>query len=322
MASIFISYRRSDGGGYAGRIFDRLHREFGSAAVFRDVDAISEGTSFPDAIRHQLETCRVFLLIIGPGWLSARDESGGRRLDDPSDWVRIEIATALKQSSCIIPITVGNARMPAARELPDELKALVERQGRELRDGDTWNGDMELLVRRISTELGVQRGKLVRIALLSASALALVGGLSLWGPRFFAARPPLTRASFSSEPIVIFENTNTEPVKNQPSTPTIFEIKQTHFVTHIFTYHWNNGRGSPPGRVSLRLADGKVFGPWEVRGTSGQDGRQNVNWLVEPNIVIPAGKYTVHDSEPKTWSQNSQSGNAGFAIIKGHAIND
>jgi hypothetical protein len=121
---------------------------------------------------------------------------------------------------------------------------------------------------------------------------------------------------------VIFENTNKKGVRNQPSEPTRFEIKQRHFITHIYTYHWNDGAGSTPGRVGLRSADGKVFGPWEVGATSGQDHAQNVNWVAEPNLVIPAGKYTVVDSEPQTWSQNPESGNAGFAIIKGHPISD
>jgi hypothetical protein len=96
---------------------------------------------------------------------------------------------------------------------------------------------------------------------------------------------------------VIFENANKEGVRNQPTAPTHFEIKQPHFITHIHTYHWNGGAGSPPGRISLQLADGKAFGPWEAGATSGHNNAPNVNWFVEPNLVIPVGKYTVVDSE-------------------------
>lgn len=322
MAAIFISYRRSDSGGYAGRIFDRLRREFGNAAVFRDVDAIGDGNKFPDAIRGQLAACRVFILVIGPGWLSAKDSTGSRRLDDAADWVRLEIAAALKQNSCFIPVMVGGARMPSAQDLPEDLKALTERQARELRDGDTWETDMELLVRRISMELGSQSRKFVRYAIPTLCGLALIGGLVLWLPKFLTPKSPITRASFSSPPIIIFENTNKSEVKNQPTAPTRFEIKQRHFVSHIHTYHWNGGNGSTPGRLSLQSADGKVFGPWEAGATSGHKNAPNVNWFVEPNLIIPPGKYTVVDSEPSTWSQNPESGNAGFAIIKGHPIDE
>src|SRR5437660_12337965 len=106
MSSVFISYRRADSEGYAGRIFDRLHQEFGEQ-VFRDVDTIDGGTRFADEIDKQLGMCKVALVVIGPNWLDARDESGKRRLDDPQDWVRIEVATALSHNICVIPVTVG-----------------------------------------------------------------------------------------------------------------------------------------------------------------------------------------------------------------------
>ncbi|GEM_PF-3018557 len=321
MASIFISYRRTDGG-YAGRIFDRLQRQFGSAAVFRDVDAIRDGTSFPEAIRHQLQTCRVFILVIGPGWHLARKENGRDRLDEAEDWVRLEISAALKQNACFIPVTVGGARMPAAQDLPEDLKTLSERQTRELRDGDTWDSDMTLLIRRIAPELGGRAKILTRYALGAVGVIVLVGGLILLVPKFLPNRAPITRANFTSAPIIIFENGNKQGVQNGPVAPTKFSIRQAHFVTHIYTYHWNNGNGSTPGRIRLQSAKGRVFGPWEARGTPGHNNAQNVNWVVEPNREIPAGDYTVVDSEPSTWSQNISSGSAGFTTIMGFPVNE
>ena len=117
MSSVFISYRRTDSEGYAGRIFDRLHQEFGNQ-VFRDVDTIDGGTRFPDEIDKQLGICKVVLVVIGPNWLDVRDESGKRRLEDPQDWVRIEVSTALPHNVCVIPVTVGGAQLPAAKDLP------------------------------------------------------------------------------------------------------------------------------------------------------------------------------------------------------------
>lgn len=154
MSEIFVSYRRADAAGYAGRIFDALRQEFGDKAVFRDLDAIESGTRFPDTIARELDACRVFIPIIGPGWTRASATDGARRLDHPQDWVRIEVATALKRNVCIIPVTVGGAAMPSPEELPEDLQALTHLQGRDLRDGDTWRTDMGLLVQRIAQALG------------------------------------------------------------------------------------------------------------------------------------------------------------------------
>lgn len=183
MAEIFISYRRADSGGYAKAIFDRLRREFGDDAVFRDVDDIDGGTRFPDSIQKQLEGCKVFVLVIGPGWTNVRDESGKRRLDDPNDWVRIELATALKRNLCVIPVTVGGAILPAAADLPEDLKPLVDWQRRDLRDGDTWEGDLGLLVRRIAKAIG-GRSVFRRRAMIASAVVLFAGALTyLVAPR-------------------------------------------------------------------------------------------------------------------------------------------
>jgi hypothetical protein len=156
-SSVFISYRRSDGAGFAGRIFDRLQKEFGASRVYRDVDTLEDGKPFPDAIAKQLSQCSVVLVVIGPAWCEARNATGGRRLDDPADWVRIEVTEALRRDVCVIPVIVGGARLPDASELPEAIRDLTRRQARELRDGDTWSGDVDLLVGRIAKELRVFR---------------------------------------------------------------------------------------------------------------------------------------------------------------------
>lgn len=108
---IFISYRRDDSAGHAGRVHDRLEREFGRDLLFMDVDAIPLGADFAEKISTEVAKCDVLLAIIGPSWIEARDESGGRRLDNVHDYVRIEIATALKQDTPIIPILLEGTRM-------------------------------------------------------------------------------------------------------------------------------------------------------------------------------------------------------------------
>ena len=101
-----------------------------------------------------------------------------------------------------------------------------------------------------------------------------------------------------------------------PPQPAVFTSTKVHYISHVYAYHWNNGKGSPPGRVSLRRADGTLYGPWEISAFAGESNAPNVNWVAEPRIVVPAGTYTVQDSEPKTWSYNATSGYRGFTIVK------
>jgi len=105
-AKVFLCYRRDDSAGYAGRVQDRLEREFGRDLLFMDVDAIPLGVNFSKILREEVAKCGVLLAVIGPKWLDARDKNGNRRLEDPSDFVRIEIAAALQRDIPVIPTRV------------------------------------------------------------------------------------------------------------------------------------------------------------------------------------------------------------------------
>jgi hypothetical protein len=144
------------------------------------------------------------LVIIGPTWLEARDESGKRRLDDPVDWVHIEVSTALTHNVCLIPVTVGGARLPAAKDLPEDLKPLVQLQCRDLRDGDTWDSDLHLLIQRVDDELGVHDSTVRRSAFVSISlaAVMLIGGLYVLHSRGTGSMTPLTEQSDQVAPHV------------------------------------------------------------------------------------------------------------------------
>jgi hypothetical protein len=106
MRAIFISYRREDAEGQAGRLFDDLVTNFGNGSVFMDVAGIEPGRDFREAIDEQVATCGVLLALIGTNWLEAHDKSGRRRLDDPMDFVRLETAAALKRDIPVIPVLV------------------------------------------------------------------------------------------------------------------------------------------------------------------------------------------------------------------------
>src|SRR6188768_3067300 len=107
MGTVFISYRRGDSSGHTGRLFDRLEQRFGRDAFFRDLESLEYGIDFPREVEKALAACRIVLVVIGPGWLNARTNSGQRRLDQPQDFVRIEVAAALARSDVrTIPVLV------------------------------------------------------------------------------------------------------------------------------------------------------------------------------------------------------------------------
>jgi hypothetical protein len=147
--AIFISYRRDDTEGEAGRLFDDLVRSFGENSVFMDVSGINPGVDFRKAIDDNVATCGVLLAMIGPQWASIRSTAGERRLDDPNDFVRLEIASALARKIAVIPVLVHDARMPRPEDLPEDLKDLAFRNSVEITHA-RWNSDVQLLTEALT----------------------------------------------------------------------------------------------------------------------------------------------------------------------------
>lgn len=106
---IFVNYRRDDSASQALNVAQYLEREFGSANVFLDIDRLRAGQKFPQVLEERLTQSRVMLAVIGPSWLTVSNEAGERRLDDPEDWVRLEISRALARGIPVIPVLVGGA---------------------------------------------------------------------------------------------------------------------------------------------------------------------------------------------------------------------
>ena len=142
--AIFISYRRDDSEGEAGRLFDDLVRAYGENSVFMDVAGISPGFDFRKAIDDNVSSCGVLLAMIGPTWATIANGSGKRRLDDENDFVRLEIASALRRDIPVIPVLVHAAHMPRPDDLPDNLKDLAFRNSVEITHA-RWNSDVQLL---------------------------------------------------------------------------------------------------------------------------------------------------------------------------------
>jgi hypothetical protein len=149
---IFISYRRDDSAGYARALYDRLVQHFSKERVFIDVDAIEPGLPFDEAIQRALDQCEVLLVVIGRHWLD-NQKGLGPRINDPQDFVRLEIAAALSRNIRVVPVLLDGAGMPGEEELPEALRALARRNALEIRNS-RFDADTETLIRAVRKALG------------------------------------------------------------------------------------------------------------------------------------------------------------------------
>jgi hypothetical protein len=193
MGGIFICYRREDTAGWAGRLDSDLQAGLAGVFIFRDVEDIPPGVKYDEYISQALGSCDVLIALIGPQWLTAKDRQGVRRLDDPNDFIALEIATCLRRDIRVIPALVGGARIPVDDELPQNIRALSRRQAYELSDS-RWAADCRKLITDIAPL--VRARPKIRRALLAAAAATLVvagGGYGLW--QWYTATSTTQRAS-------------------------------------------------------------------------------------------------------------------------------
>ncbi|MBX9632914.1 MAG: toll/interleukin-1 receptor domain-containing protein [Burkholderiales bacterium] len=184
MASVFISYRRDDSAGEAGRLADALEARFGKERVFRDVEDIPAGEDFARAIDRALAKADTLLVVIGREWLEVRNAAGQRRLEDAQDFVRLEVESALAHELRVLPVLVRGTPMPAADELPESLRPLARIQAHELSDS-RWDYDVRQLVGLLEQGRGWQTAlrKHRRIELAAAVVVALIAGFLVWSTR-------------------------------------------------------------------------------------------------------------------------------------------
>jgi hypothetical protein len=147
MSKIFLSYRRQDSAGVAGRIYDRLRAHFGDDALFMDIDSIPFGLDFREHINSAFDQCGVLLAVIGPHW--AGEAGAPRRIDDPRDFVRIEVEAALERKLPVIPILIDRARMPGEADLPPSLVMLAYRNAIEVDQGRDFHPHVDRLIKGI-----------------------------------------------------------------------------------------------------------------------------------------------------------------------------
>jgi hypothetical protein len=148
---IYASYRRADSAALTGRISDHLASHFGPQSIFKDVDSIPIGADFRRTLQQEIEQCNVVLAVIGPSWTSITDEEGSRRLDNPDDFVRIELEAALQRGIPIVPVLVDGASIPSARDLPESLRAIAYRNAAMVRPDPDFHVDVDRLIKALET---------------------------------------------------------------------------------------------------------------------------------------------------------------------------
>ena len=181
---LFISYRRADARGIAGRLGDTLGAYFGDERVFRDIESIEGGADFGNVIEQNLQTADAIIVLIGPDWLTLQNEKGQRRIDDPEDWVAQEIAVAIELQKPIFPVLVENASMPRMEELPDKLKPLTRYNAMSISD-DRWKTDVLRLGKIISFDIPSASERKLHWIKLGISfalfvSLTLTAGIVTW----------------------------------------------------------------------------------------------------------------------------------------------
>jgi hypothetical protein len=192
---IALSYRRDDSMAVAGRLYDRLHSAFGRRNVFMDFDSIPAGVDFREHISRTIEQSRVVIVLIGPHWVG--EKSGSRRIDDPSDFVRLEVSSALRLGIPVIPVLVNQTDMPTSEQLPFDLQELAFRNALPLDSGRDFHSHAERVVaavraiNRSHRRTGSSRNRASKIAVGSVGVCA-AATLFVLLMRLLTAKPGLT----------------------------------------------------------------------------------------------------------------------------------
>lgn len=199
---IFISYRRSDSIAETERIYDRLVIEFGREQVFKDVDSIPSGVNFAECLDQALSGCQVVLVVIGKTWATVTEADGVLRLNNPDDFVRIEIESALKLGIPVIPVLLEGANMPNRVELPESLHPLCRRQGMLIGYDPRFHTDVNRLVKRLREALNFHQEK--RMFQLRPETLKKI--VILLGPYLNTEHERRTRVTLSVGKLLLLDS--------------------------------------------------------------------------------------------------------------------
>jgi hypothetical protein len=159
MVALFLSYRRAESQDVVGRIYDKFNSDLPAVEIFRDLDSIPPGKSFPTVIREALGKSKIALIIIGPDWSTIKDAKGRVRLEDPEDFVRTEVECALSLGILVVPVLVRGASMPPREQLPESLHPLVGLHAIQIRSDPDFHRDMDQLIKHVERELNENKAR-------------------------------------------------------------------------------------------------------------------------------------------------------------------
>jgi hypothetical protein len=330
---IFISYRREESRWSARSLHDRLTQRFDRNQIFMDVDSLRLGEDFVKKIEESVGSCDVLIAVIGAHWLISTDEQGGRRLDNPEDFVRMEIATALRRHIRVIPVLTDGASMPRSTDLPDDLKQLARRQA--LQVGDTHFDDdcrrlvaaIELVLEKAAAEhsereeeerwehssggTGGKSPSKQLIAFLAAAAILVVGGLVYLTPH---KAPPAQSASVAAatpSPSVI-----ATPIVKE-SAPTTSEIAGQAYVQPTAPPHFRAPQSSneTTEKTDKRGSDYQSDAPTTPHSTSTSSGHY------EATVSDPDGWTYLRGGPSTSFPPKGKVRTAETVVILGRAGN-
>lgn len=304
MAKIFINYRRKDSAPYAGRLYDRLAGHFGHDHVFMDIDQIEPGEVFDQVIEDKLAAVQAAVVLIGEHWLDIADANGQRRLDDPDDWVRLEIAAVLERGIRVIPVLVGGATMPKSTQLPECLVPLTRRQAIEITD-HRFHADTDKLIKALEKIVGVpvppkfeppkKPEEPEKPGLLRFAAIAGVIGIGIVG-FYFGLMPPeqvqirLEPENPVTEPIAATERTEIKPIPAKQLTD-----EQPQVTT-------SEPKPVPPKKPAVEQLQSTTPEPITQPVTEPPKAA-----AIEPDMVrIPSGKFRMGSPETEEGRQNDE----------------
>jgi len=289
---IFISYRREDSAGYAGRVRDRLVDKLGKS-IFMDVDNIPLGTNFVKALQDEVGTCSALLAVIGKDWLDVRDKNGRRRLDNPNDSVRVEIGTALQRDIPVIPILLEGTVIPSADQLPEDLQELSLRNGINVHHA-SFQADMDRLIQGLKRQS--QRGnwrdqfgarRLTRRTLLATAAATGTAAVAVGAYRVLMVKEATSPAPPKETPTDVASGERRTDVIVKPTDPAakgpIAAITTIAGNSPLARVSWRDRGGAPIGyikgmaltyaRVCLKLSKGDAVALAMANADTGDSNR-------------------------------------------------
>jgi len=251
---IFISYRRDDARADAGRLCDRLKGRFGDEQVFMDIDDLKPGQKFVDELNRTLDGCDILIVLIGSGWVDARDDNGSPRLMDEQDFVRREVLTALQRGIEIIPVLVNRTPMPTVESLPPALAPLAGYQAIEISDS-RFHQDVDRLVEILDGNAGTHAAWAPRrVKWGAAGAIVLVAAVLLWSGLFqwpwVSNRVAAGHSDQSSADIVT--------LRSEPTTLSSAEVKAMLVQKNFFDASWFPSGSGPAHDYEVKVLGGDL----------------------------------------------------------------